>query len=287
MEASLLTRVFLPVAIVVIMLGLGMTLAVADFARMARYPRAVALGLVLQLVALPFVAYAIVVAFGMSPALGMGLMILAFSPAGATSNMVTYLCKGDLALAVTLTALSSLVTPFTIPIFGQVAMSRIMGDATVIAIPIGSMIGQLVAVTLAPVALGMVIKRFAPHFAARAERPLKAVSLVFLVAVIAGVLAQNAKEVPAFFAATGLPSLALNVAALAMGFFGALAVKLERQQAITLGIEVGVHNGTMALFVTGTLLNNPEMSITPAIYSLIMYGTAGIYGYLVHAGRKP
>lgn len=286
MEASLLTRVFLPVAIVVIMLGLGMTLAVQDFARMARYPRAVALGLALQLVALPLVAYAIVLAFGMSPALGMGLMILAFSPAGATSNMITYLCKGDLALAVTLTALSSLVTPFTIPVFGQLAMSRLMGDATVIAIPIGSMIGQLVAVTLAPVALGMVIRHFAPRFAARAERPLKAVSLVFLVAVIAGVLAQNAKEVPAFFAATGLPSLVLNVAALAMGFFGALAVRLERQQAITLGIEVGVHNGTMALFVTGTLLNNPEMSITPAIYSLIMYGTAGIYGYLVHAGRR-
>ncbi len=286
MEASLLTRVFLPVAIVVIMLGLGMTLVVQDFARMARYPRAVALGLVLQLVALPLVAYAIVRVFDMSPALGMGLMILALSPAGATSNMITYLCKGDLALAVTLTALSSLVTPFTIPIIGQVAMSRLMGDATVIAIPVGSMIMQLMAVTLAPVALGMVIRQFAPKFATRAERPLKAVSLVFLVAVIAGVLAQNAQEVPAFFAATGLPSFALNVAALSMGFFGALAVKLERQQAITLGIEVGVHNGTMALFVTGTLLNSPEMSITPAIYSLIMYATAGVYGYLVRAGRK-
>jgi BASS family bile acid:Na+ symporter len=286
MEASLLTRVFLPVAIVVIMLGLGMTLAVQDFARMARYPRAVALGLVLQLVALPIVAYAIVRAFGMSPALGMGLMILALSPAGATSNMISYLCKGDLALAVTLTALSSLVTPFTIPIFGQVAMSRLMGDATVIALPIGSTILQLVAVTLAPVALGMAIRRFARNFAARTERPLKAISLVFLLAVIAGVLVQNGREVPAFFAATGLPALTLNVAALAMGFFGALAIKLERQQAITLGIEVGVHNGTMALFVTGTLLSNPEMSIAPAIYSLIMFGTAGAYGYLVHAGRS-
>ena len=116
MEVSLLTRVFLPVAIVVIMLGLGLTLAVQDFARIARYPRAVALGLVLQLAALPLIAYAIVQAFGMSPALGMGLMILALSPAGATSNMISYLCKGDLALAVTLTALSSLVTPFTIPV---------------------------------------------------------------------------------------------------------------------------------------------------------------------------
>ena len=91
---------------------------------------------------------------------------------------------------------------------------------------------------------------------------------------------------PDFFAATGLPALTLNVAALAMGYFGAMGIKLERQQAITLGIEVGVHNGTLALFVTGTVMNSPEMSIAPAIYSLIMFATAGAYGYLVRA-RQP
>jgi BASS family bile acid:Na+ symporter len=286
MEASLLTRVFLPVAIVVIMFGLGLTLAVQDFSRIARYPKAAALGLALQLAALPLIAFAIVKAFGMSPALGMGLMILALSPAGATSNMITYLCKGDLALAVTLTAMSSMVTPFTIPLVGQMVMARLMGDATVISMPVVSTIGQLLAVTVVPVAIGMFVRRLSPGFAARAEKPLKVASLVFLFAVIAGVLAQNGAQLPEFFRATGLPALTLNVAALAIGYFAALAARLDRRQAITLGIEVGVHNGTVALFVTGTLLNSPEMSIAPAIYSLIMFATAGAYGYLVHAGRR-
>lgn len=285
MELTLLTRVVLPVAIVVIMFGLGLTLAVQDFDRVARYPRAVALGLTLQLVALPLAAYVVVSLFGMSPVLAMGLMILALSPAGATSNMISYLCKGDLALAVTLTALSSLVTPFTIPVLGQVFMSRLMGSATVIALPIGQTILQLVLVTLAPVAVGMFVRRLAPGFAARVEKPLKVLSLVFLFVVIALVLVQNGPKLAGFFAATGLPALTLNVLALALGYFGARAARIERPQAITLGVEVGVHNGTMALFVTGTVLNSPEMSIAPAIYSLIMFVTPVGYGYLVNANR--
>jgi len=286
MEATLLTRFVLPVAIVVIMFGLGLTLAVQDFARVARYPRAVALGLTLQLAALPLVAYVVVRLFGMSPVLAMGLMILALSPAGATSNMISYLSKGDLALAVTLTALSSLVTPFTIPLLGQFFMSRFMGSATVIALPIGPTVVQLVLVTLAPVAVGMLVRRLAPGVAARTQQPVKVLSLAFLFIVIVGVCVQNGPKLPGFFAATGLPALTLNVAALALGFFGARAAGIERRQAITLGVEVGVHNGTMALFVTGTLLNNPAMSIAPAIYSLIMFVTAAAYGYLVNAGRR-
>lgn len=285
METTLLTRVVLPVAIVVIMFGLGLTLAVQDFSRIARYPRPVALGLTFQLAALPLVAYPVVHLFGMSPVLAMGLMILALSPAGATSNMISYLCRGDLALAVTLTALSSLVTPFTIPVLGQFFMSRLMGTATVIALPIGPTMVQLVLVTLAPVAVGMIVRRFAPGFAARTQQPLKVLSLAFLFVVIALVLVQNGPKLPGFFAATGLPALTLNVAALALGYFGARAARIEQRQAITLGVEVGVHNGTMALFVTGTLLNNPEMSIAPAIYSLIMFVTAAAYGYLVNARR--
>jgi BASS family bile acid:Na+ symporter len=286
MELSVLTRVLLPVAVIVIMFGLGLTLAVQDFARVARYPRAAALGLTFQLVAMPIVAYLIVQMFSMSPVLGMGLMVLALSPAGSTSNMITYLCKGDVALAVTLTALTSLVTPLSMPLMGQFFMSRIMGSATTIALPVGQTVIQLVAVTLAPVAIGMTVRRYAPGLAERVQRPLKVASLAFLVGVIALVIAQNGSQLPAFFAATGLPALTLNVAALAIGFFGARLIRVERTQAITLGIEIGVHNGTLALFVTGTVLNSPEMSVTPAIYSLIMFATAAAYGYLVNRGRE-
>ncbi len=281
----MLTKVVLPVAIIVIMFGLGMTLAVQDFQRIARYPRAAALGLTFQVLVMPAVAYLIVLAFGMSPVLGMGLMILALSPAGSTSNMFTYLAKGDVALAVTLTALTSMITPFTLPTLGQFFMGRLMGSATPIAFPIGQTMVNLIAVTVAPVAIGMTVRHYAHRFADRAEKPLKIVSALFLVGVVGLVVAENRSQLGDFFAATGVPALTLNVAALAIGFFGARLARVERSQAITLGLESGVHNGTMALFVTGTLLGNAEMSITPAIYSLIMFATAGAYVYLVNLGR--
>jgi BASS family bile acid:Na+ symporter len=284
-EATVLTQVVLPLALFVIMLGMGLSLKLDDFRRVARFPKAVALGVLGQMLVLPTVAWLVVSAFGMAPALGVGLMVLAFCPGGTTSNMISYLARGDLALSVTLTAVVSLVTPFTIPLLTGLAMTQLMGESQALALPFGKTILQLAVITFVPIALGMGIHKRWPRFAAAAEKPVKILSLLFLFLVIAGVVRQNWDELPGFFAQTGLAALTLNVVTMAIGFGLGLLGRLERSQSITLGIEVGIQNGTTALLVTGTLLANPTMSIAPAIYSLIMFGTGAVFGVLVNLGR--
>lgn len=286
MEATLLTKVVLPLALFVIMLGMGLSLKLDDFRRVGRHPKAVALGVLGQMVVLPAVAWLIVSLFGMAPALGVGLMVLAFCPGGTTSNMISYLAKGDLALSVTLTAVVSLVAPFTIPLLTGLAMTQLMGEAEAISLPLGKTILQLTVITIVPISIGMAIHKRFEGFAKAADKPVKIISLLFLALVIAGVVKQTWAELPGFFAQTGLAALTLNVLTMAIGFALGVVGRLKRTQSITLGIEVGIQNGTTALLVTGTLLANPTMSIAPAIYSLIMFGTGAVFAVLVNLGRS-
>lgn len=286
MEATVLTKVVLPIALFVIMLGMGLSLSMGDFARVAKEPKAVAIGLFGQLVILPILGFGVVTAFGMPGALGVGLMFLALAPGGTTSNMISFLARGDLALSISLTAVVSLVAPFSIPILGVLAMNHFMGGAQAIELPLGKTILTLLVITIVPVGIGMLIHKKAPNFSKKAETPVKVISLVFLFIVIAGIVKQNWAVLPGFFAQTGLASLTLNVLAIAIGFGIAVAAKLRREQSITIGVEVGIQNGTTALLVTGTILENPTMSIAPAIYSLIMFVTGGVFGILVNLGRK-
>ena len=285
MEATFLTKVVLPLALFIIMLGMGLSLVADDFRRVLRHPKPVVVGIAFQMVLLPLLGFGIVKLFGMTGALGVGLMVLALCPGGTTSNMITYLSRGDVALSISLTAVVSLVTPFTIPLILAPVMSHLMGESQVIALPLGKTIAQLLAITVVPVGIGMLIRRKAPDFCRRAEGPVKVLSIVFLFAVIAGIMRQNWAQLPGFFAQVGAASLALNVTAMVAGFFGAVGFKLERKQCITVGVEVGIQNGTTALLVTGTILANATMSIAPAIYSLIMFGTGAVFGVLVNLGR--
>jgi bile acid:Na+ symporter, BASS family len=282
MEATILTKVVLPLALFIIMLGMGLSLVVQDFARIVKHPKAVVIGLFGQMVVLPAIGLGVVYLYGMDPLLAAGLMILALSPGGTTSNMIAYLSRGDVALSISLTAVVSLVTPLTIPLLGSVFLAMLLGEAKDISLPMGQTIVQLVAITLVPVGIGMLLKKRFPKFSEKTERPVKILSLVFLFLIIGGIMRQNWDKLPGFFAETGLAALTLNVSTMVIGFFGALSLRLERKQAITIGVEVGIQNGTMALLVTGTILNNPTMSIAPAIYSLIMFGTGAVFGIVVN-----
>lgn len=286
MEGSVLTKVVLPFALFIIMLGMGLSLVPDDFRRMLKQPKAVVIGITLQMVLLPILGFVVVKIFGMSGALGVGLIVLALSPGGTTSNMLSFLSKGDVALSITLTAVVSVLTPFTIPLLLAPALDHFMGAAQPVKLPIGQTIVQLLAITVLPVAIGMGIRKKWAAFARRAENPVKYASVAFLFLIIAGIMRQVWDQLPTFFAQTGLSSLTLNVCAMAMGYFGAMALKLNKKQSITVGIEVGIQNGTTALLITSTILANPTMSIAPAIYSLIMFGTGAVFAVLVNLGKK-
>jgi BASS family bile acid:Na+ symporter len=286
MQGSLLSEVVLPLVLFVVMLGMGLSLVPDDFRRVGQYPKALVIGIVCQMIVLPLIGLGVIQLIPLTPALAVGLMVLAFSPGGVTSNMFTYLSRGDLALSITLTALVSLVTPFTIPVLTNMALADRMGETAHIALPVVKTVIVLIAITLVPVAIGMLVNAKKPALAKRSEKVVKVVSLVALFVIIGALVAKEWSQLPDWFAKVGLACLLLNALSMAAGYGVALLTKLERPQAITIGLEVGIQNGTTALFVTSTLLDDPEMSISPAIYSLIMFATAAAFGYLVNLGRK-
>ncbi|MBE9214751.1 bile acid:sodium symporter family protein [Plectonema cf. radiosum LEGE 06105] len=292
MEASFFTAVFLPVALAVIMLGMGLSLVPDDFLRVAKYPKAVAVALINQLIILPAIAFVIAKVIPMPNYIAVGLLILALCPGGATSNLITYFAQGDVALSVTLTALSSTITVFTIPVASNLALQYFIGttaaissrlDASRITLPIGTTMLQIFAIALLPIGLGMSIKQRFPEFAFRLEKVTSKIAIAFLILIISGLIIREWSRLPGFIAQVGIAVVLLNISAMMVGFYISKLFNLSIPQQICIAIEVGFQNGTLAITITAGLLNNPDMAIPAAIYSLFMY----ITGLLtIYYGRR-
>ena len=279
MESSALTTIFLPVALAIIMLGMGLSLTLSDFKRVLIYPKAVALGLFNQLILLPLIGFLLANAFGLEPALAVGLMILAACPGGVTSNLISHVSKGDTALSITLTAISSLTTILTIPFIISISLDHFYGSAQGIQLDILKTIKTILAITIVPVGIGMLIRSKNADFANKMNNPVKIASTIFLVLIIIGAILKEKDNVVEFFRQVGLVTLSLNVITMIIGFYSAKLFKLSKSQSITVSIESGIQNGTMAIFIALNILESSEMSITPAIYSLVMFGTGGFMMY--------
>ena len=281
MESSFLTAVFLPLALFTVMLGMGLGLTLEDFTRVLLYPKAVVVGLLAQLVLLPILGFILASIFSLSPELAVGVMILAACPGGPTSNLVTYLARGNVALSITLTAISSLITVFTIPLVVNLATGAFMEEVTALQLPFLATVLQIAVITIIPVAIGMALHYYLPQFAARVERGVKWLSLALLGLIIAGLLVQQRQSVAGFFAQVGLVTLTLNLAAMALGYLVAGVARLDRPSATAITVEVGIQNGTLAIAIASapTLLNQPNLAIPAAIYSLLMFATGGAFAW--------
>jgi len=286
MEATFLSQVILPFSLFVIMWGMGLSLKLDDFSRVLSQPKAAVVGILCQMALLPFVGVLVVLLFGFSAELAVGLMILTFCPGGVTSNMFSYLANGDTALSISLTAVVSILTPFTIPLFTVLIMDWFMSESQQFSIPIVKTIVQLLVITVVPVVIGMVMHVKLPRFAAKAEKPIKIFSVVFLFVIIAGIIAKEWQNMASYFIQTGLATLVLNILTLILGYSVAHWMGLKERQAISIGIEVGIQNGTLALLVTGSILQNALMTIPAITYSLIMFGTGAVFGWLVNQKRN-
>lgn len=274
MEANFFTAVLLPVGLAIIMLGMGLTLLPEDFQRVTRYPKAVAIGLVSQLLFLPIIGFLVASIMPMQPEMAVGLMVLALCPGGPSSNMITYLAKGDVALAVTLTALSSTITVFTIPIFVNLSLQYFVGQNAAITLPIGQTILQIFAITLVPVGLGMVIRQQFPDLAHRLEKTVNRLAIAFLTLIILIIIIREWNRIPTFIAQVGIAVVLLNVISMVVGFWFGKLFNLTFAQRVCIAIDMGIQNGTLAIAITAGLLNNPDMAVPAAIYSLSMYATA-------------
>jgi len=277
MKADLLIQVVLPAALFIIMLGMGLSLKPLDFKLVIAKPKAALLGVLAQMLMLPILAYLIILSLNIEGPLAVGLMILALCPGGTTSNLYTYLAKGDVALSVTLTSVVSLIAPFSVPFILLIFMDLLLGAGEQVNLPIVKTIIQLLVITVLPICLGMLIFRFKPSFAIAAEKFVKIFSVAFLLLIVAGIVAKNINHMGSYFAQMGLATLLLNVVCMLLGFTLARLAKLNLAQQKSIAIEVGFQNGTLAIVIALTLLQNTEMAIAATCYSLLMFVTGAIF----------
>ena len=281
MQADTLTTIILPASLFIIMFGMGLSLRTTDFTRVFNQPKAVFIGLSAQMVALPIIAFGVAIAFKLPPELAVGLMIISFAPGGATSNMFTNIAKGDIALSISLTAVASLITPFSLPLLTLLAMNYFMGNGEAFELPLLKTVIQLMVISVLPVIIGMLVLSKWQKTAAKIERAIRVFSIVFLFLIIVAIILKNKADMADFFWQTGFATLTLNITVLTLGYCLAKFFKLSRAQSVSIGYEVGIQNGTLALLVSGTLIGNSAMMIPAVTYSILMFITRFLFGLLL------
>ncbi len=282
----MLIKVLLPLSLAIIMLGMGMTLTLSDFKRVITYPKSVLIGLTNQLILLPIVGFSLAVLFNLEPIMAVGLMIIAACPGGATSNMITQVSKGNIALSVTLTAIASVVSILTIPYILSFALEYFgTGTTETITLPFLDTILQIMAITVIPVGIGMLIRKFKPAFADSMEKPMKIASIVIFILIFIAIIIANFKIIGDAMKQVGLVTLLLNIITMGLGYLTARLFKLNLKNVISITIESGIQNSTLAVVIATTILNNIEMGIPAGAYSIWMFATGAFLMW--RFGKRP
>lgn len=274
MQSNVLTEIFLPLALAIIMLGMGLSLVVDDFKRILLYPKAILVGTLNQIILLPLAAFVVIALLGIKAELAVGMVILSACPGGPTSNLISHLAKGDTALSISLTVVSSLITVFTIPFLVNFAIVQFIPGGEQQALPVFKTIVSVLLITLIPVGIGMLVRNWKPNLAQKLDRPVKLLSGIFLFIVIAGALFKEKENMVGFFKLIGPAALLLNLLTMTVGYATSRLTNHSLKQSLTIAIECGIQNGTLGIAIATTLLNNPAMSIPAAIYSLLMFVTS-------------
>ena len=274
------STIVLASSLIIIMLGMGLSLVTDDFKRIVVYPKAILVGLVNQLILLPMIGFGIAVMFPLAPEIAIGIMILAACPGGPTSNLIAHLAKGDTALSVTLTALSSIITILTIPFIVNFALVHFLDQGQMIRLDVMDSIKNIFVIIIIPIIIGMLIRRYREGFALKMERPVRIASAIVLALVIIGIVIKEKENFISYFEQAGIVALLLNVSTMIVGYFSARLFKIKDKRALSISIESGIQNGTLAITVAVVLLGSTEFAIAPAIYSLIMFFTGGVVIYI-------
>jgi len=283
-QDSALITVGLPIALAIIMFGLGLSLTTADFVRVARSPRAVISALVLQVLVLPVIAFGLVLAFDLPPLLAVGVMLLAASPGGTTANLFSHLFRGDVALNISLTAINSVLAAFTIPLITNLAIGYFDADGD-LGLQFGK-IAQVVVLVLVPVVIGMIVRARWADFAKAADKPVRIFSIVVLVIVTIGAIIGERENIVDYARQVGLVTALFCLISLASGYGVALLMRLDRAQAMATSMEVGIHNTTIALTIALSVLDNAMVAIPAAVYSIVMYVIAPAFGWAISARTR-
>ena len=276
-DGNFVTQVLLPVSLAFIMFSLGLALVLDDFKRVVVRPKDFAVGALSQIVLLPAVAFVLAIVWPMDPTLKVGVMILAACPGGVTSNLMTYLARGDTALSVSLTAVISVVSVVTLPLIVGGSIVYFLDAETAPEMSVGQTILGVFLITTVPVAAGIGLRHLRPAFAQAFERRARIVATVLFVLIILGAILSERENLVSYFVQAGPATLVLNLVMMAIAFGLAMALGLGVPQRTAITLECGLQNGTLAIFVAVTLLGNTAMSVPGGIYSLLMFATAGVF----------
>ena len=283
-DAPLVATLGLPLALAVIMCALGLSLTPGDFKRVLVFPKGVGIGLANLLVLSPLLAFAIAEAFGLAPELAVGLVLMGSAPGGTMANLLTHLARGDTALSVTMTAVSSIAAVVTVPLY--LGLSIDWFDAPVgDDVSIFGVVARVFAITIVPLAVGMALRARDPERAKRLEPRIKRVALGVFVLVVAGAIVSELDIIGENFAELALATLTLNVAAMALSYSIARAARLPDGQSTAIGLELGVHNSTLAIAVATSIAT--VLATPAAVYSLFMFFTAGLFARAMYRRNGP
>ena len=285
-DGNTITQIFLPLSLAFIMFSVGLELTLADFKRVAVQPKDFLVGAVSQMFFLPLVAFALLSFWRIDPALAVGVMIIAACPGGVTSNLMTYLARGDTALSVSLTAVISLLSVVSLPLIVSFSVLHFMDAATAPELSIGRTIFGVFAITTVPVIIGMVTNRYAPNFAEGFERIARMVATILFIVIIVGAIYAERQNIIEYFIQAGPVTLSLNLLMMGLALALSKVGQLGESQQTAITLECGLQNGTLAIFVALTLIGSREMMVPGAIYSLLMFPTAVAYVLYVIQRRR-
>ncbi len=273
------STIILASSLIIIMLGMGLSLVVDDFKRIFVYPKAILIGLTNQILILPLLGFTLASLFPLQPEVAIGIMILAACPGGPTSNLISHLAKGDIALSVTLTAISSFITILTIPFIVNFALLHFLEEGQMIKLDVVNTIIQILVITVIPVSIGMIIRRYKESFALKMAKPVRIASGIVIALVIIGLTIKERDNFLSYFRQAGIVALCLNVVTMIVGYYSSKLFNIKNKSAISISIESGIQNGTLAITIAVVLLENTSFAIAPAVYSLLMFFTGGVAVY--------
>ncbi len=261
---------YFPVVVVVVMLALGLTLALADFRRAASMRRPLAIALICQALLLPVLCLLIAEAFDLQPNLAVGLMLMAATPGGTTANILSHLFNGDLALNLTLTAINAVLSIVAVPAILAFSMTWFLGDGRFLPLQWDKFLG-VIGLVLVPTAIGVAIRHRFPQLARRLQTPVRVAAAVLLVVIIAATLVRSWGTLSHYFGVLSGAVAAFCVTSLTVGYLAPRLMRLAPRQAIAMSLEIGMHNGVLAMGIalSPQLLNNAEMAIPAAVYGII------------------
>lgn len=277
---STIFAVFLPLALALVMFGLGLTLTVDDFARVLRYPKAAVVALVCQMVVLPAICLGLVYLFRLEGALAVGVMLLVASPGGPSANLFSHIAGGNVALNITLTAINSILAVFTLPLVVTLSFTLFMDDDAAIGLR-PDKFAQVFAIVLIPVAVGMWVHRRFTDWAERMRKNVKIVSAVVLLLVVVAAVGREFDTLTENIGKLATLSLLLSTLSFVIGYIVPRLFRVETDQAIASAMEIGIHNGALAIAVASSVLHNSQMAVPPAVYGVLMNIPAAIAAYLL------